>query len=88
MENGLLHAETKNIAFKKKSFTPSQYNSGPAKRGNDGNEYSDFQTSKGNTAWWAVDLGTRGARVTGVRIVNRRDCGKSEHNYTTHSPYM
>jgi len=65
MENGLLHAETKNIAFKKKSFTPSQYNSGPAKRGNDGNEYSDFQTRKGNTAWWAVDLGTGGARVTG-----------------------
>ncbi|KAK2148919.1 hypothetical protein NP493_3063g00004 [Ridgeia piscesae] len=67
-----------------KKSTPSQYN--VTWRGNDGNEYSDFQTSKGNTAWWAVDLGTRGARVTGVRIVNRRDCGSQ--NLSTHSPYM
>ena len=47
-----------------------------ARNGVDGNETSHFHTAIGNYTWWAVDLGQGGARVTTVRVVNRKRCGE------------
>ena len=47
-----------------------------AKRATDGDEHTAFHTREADNSWWAVDLGEGGARVTAVRIVNRRSCGK------------
>ena len=49
----------------------------PAARGVDGDETSFFHTDVGRNTWWAVDLGEGGARVTTVRVVNRKACGES-----------
>jgi len=69
-------AETKNIAFNKPAFMLSERKQS-AKRGTDGDAFSFFHSDmEADNSWWAVDLGEGGARVTAVRIVNRRSCGK------------
>lgn len=47
-----------------------------AGKGTDGNENSYFHTEVETNAWWAVDLGEGGGRVTAVRVVNRNTCGE------------
>ena len=71
-------AETMNIAWNKQAFMISLYHSYEyqATQAIDGDELTCFHTSKADNSWWAVDLGKGGARVTAVRIVNRRHCGK------------
>ena len=53
----------------------SVHNKEPAERATDGDEHSAFHTREADNSWWSVDLGEGGARVTAVRIVNRRSCG-------------
>ena len=43
-----------------------------AARGVDGDFNNYFHTGYGDRAWWAVDLGAERARVTRVKIVNRK----------------
>ena len=71
---------TRNIALRKDAFMPTRYEKKSdfgAGRGVDGDETSHFHTNVGNNTWWAVDLGEGGARVTTVRVVNRKTCGES-----------
>ena len=67
---------TRNIALRKDAFMLSYIQGTDARNGVDGNEISHFHTAPGNYTWWAVDLGQGGARVTTVRVVNRKRCGE------------
>ena len=71
---------TRNIALLKDAFMPTRWGEKSlheAARGVDGDETSFFHTDVGRNTWWAVDLGEGGARVTTVRVVNRKACGES-----------
>ena len=62
-----------NLALDRPAFMSSmRVNKKQAHRGNDGDYDTYFQTDKGITAWWAVDLAYDG-KVTRVRIINRDD---------------
>ena len=67
-----------NIARGKPAMMISTHINDYAALGVDGNFSNYFHTDTASRAWWAVDLGEKGARVTRVKIVNRRadDWGK------------
>ncbi|KAI0220797.1 hypothetical protein LSAT2_027732 [Lamellibrachia satsuma] len=41
-----------------------------ASKANDGDKSTFFTTGRSDIAWWAVDFGVKGTRVTEVRITN------------------